>query len=258
MSCCIEIPQNVNHDCIQSLQDLVSLVRNFIANQSRRRHADIELEIRLGSITDNGSFCTDIGETSWTRIMSAMDASSDWTQKYDMIEIVDFFYSYEIDGVPENIRTSRYVKDGKIVCDHQIKKSEKKCTVGVLGTNLLNAFRVAFNTETTVDVGALPEITSTTCVRIKHRKSYQWNNWRYDLTKIWSAPTYAGATRLRDDVKNSHTKYEIEMELVQSEQYFSRASHTDEYIAVSILLKVIGLLPKHIEIGHRDDEEKNL
>lgn len=249
MSCCIEIPQNVNGSCIQVLQDLVSLVRNSIANQTRRQNSQIELEIRLGTAKDDGSFCSDIGETSWMRIMSAMDASSDWTKKYDPLEIIDFFYTYEINGVTENIRTSRFIKEGKITCEHQIKKNDKKCTLGIRGTNLLNAFRVAFNTETQLDVATLPEITSTSCVRIKHRRSYQWNNWRYDLTKIWSAPTYAGATRLRDDVKNSHTKYEIEMELVQPEQYFGKVSHTDEYIAVSILLKVIGLLPKHIEIS---------
>jgi len=248
MSCCIEIPENVSAECIQNLQELVSSVRNCIVHKARRTHSNIELEMRLGNVTPNGTFCSDIGELSWMRIMSAMDASSDWTKKHEPLEIIDFFYTHDIEGKQENIRTSRFIKENKIVCEHIVKKNEKKISLEITGIpNLLNNIRVAFNTETVIDKEFLPDITSTSCVRIKHRKSYEWNNWRYDLTKVWSAPTYAAATRMRDDVKK-HTTYEIEMELQRSDVYFGKVSHTDEYIAISLLLKVIGLLPKHINI----------
>lgn len=248
MSGCIEIPKNVDSQCVVRLQELVSSIRSFLITQTRRASNNVELEIRLGNAKTNGNFSSDIGEISWMKFIGAMDAQRGWTKIIEPYEIIDFFYTVEKEnGVKKHIRTSRYIKDGAIHLDHLEKKRVNMCMLNIFGvSNLLNTIKVSFNTEEQVAKTELPEVTSTSKVRIKHRRSYVWKEWRYDLTTVWTAPTYAGCIRIRDDpnMSQQHATFEIEVECVDPLSYFEKQHHTDEYISVSILMKIIGMLPK--------------
>ncbi len=242
----IEIPKNIDPESIERLQTLVSKVRAHLQNQNRRNTSQVELEIRVGN-ENNSKYISNIGHSSFMRILGAAEASHVWDKIIPECEIVDFFYKTE-EG--KNVRTSRFLDEkGDIQSIHIEKQRQDICMLDVHGcVSITNAVRIAFNTETTVPVENLPDITSTDTVRIKHRRSYVWGMWRFDMTIVWSAPTYAVAMKYRDDPTNNHAKYELEIELVDPPAYFDRKFHTDEYITVSLLMKVLGLLPRHISI----------
>lgn len=243
----IEIPKNVDSLSIEKLQGLVSQVRAHLQNQNRRKVHHVELEIRLGNKNDS-KYISDIGHSSFMRIVGAADASHVWDKIVPVQEIVDFFYKTE-DG--RAVRTSRFLDEstGEINSVHVHKERQGMCMLDIYGcSSITNTIRVAFNTETEIPLDELPDITSTDNVRIKHRRSYIWGMWRFDMTTVWSASTYAIAMKYRDDPANAHAKYELEIELVDVPQYFERKFHTDEYITVSMLMKVLGLLPRHISI----------
>lgn len=245
----IRIPSNINTDSIHALQCVVSDARAYLVSQNRRPNSNIELEIRLGMLGNN--FNTDIGENAWMRILSAMNASPDWKKKEDNYEVIDFYYSIGEEENKKQIRTSRYVKDGQLVIEHTEKNKKNSCTFSLEGAPTVSTgVRIVFNTETMVSLDQLPDITCTDRVRIKHRQSFFWGSWRFDMTRVWMADTYSAAVRKRDDQQKNHSTYEVEIELVDANTYFSRKFHSDEYIAMSMFLKIIGLLPQNIKIGY--------
>jgi len=241
----IEIPNNIDPKSIQKLQHLVSKVRAHLQNQNRRHASHVELEIRLGN--ENKSFVSNIGQSAFMRILGAAEASQVWNNVVKDYEIVDFFYKLD-DG--RNVRTSRYLNEnGEIQIEHIEKQRQEICMLEIHGVpTIAHTIRVAFNTETTVSGEILPDITSTERVRIKHRRSYIWGNWQFDMTTVWTAPTYAVAMKYRDDTSTNHATYEVEIEVIDPVAYYESKFHTDEYISVSLLMKVLGLLPRHINI----------
>lgn len=242
----LEVPPNISLGVLQKLQTLVASVRAFIINQQRRTTVNPELEIRLGNILE-GRFSTDVGVKVWTQIISAMDASSEWSGVMEEKEIVDFFYKGENNKM---LRTSRFIgAQGNIEKEHMFKERQNMCMLNVHGIPyLLNGTRVSFSSETSIPAEDLPDITITEKVRIKYRRSYTWGDWRYDLSKVWTGNTLQAAMRLRDDQEKSteNATYEVEIECVNSILFFDKQAHTDEYIALSIALKIIGLLPENI------------
>ncbi len=244
----IKVPENVDKQSVNVLQSLVSDVRSYLVSQNRRPNSNVELEIRLGLLEN--SFQTDIGQNAWMRILSAMNASSDWKKKIPEYEIIDFYYNIEDpEQNKRHIRTSRYLNEkGVLTVEHTEKIKKKSCTFPLEGTpSVATGIRVVFNTEAMVSLDELPDITSTDLVRIKHRRSFHWSSWRFDMTRVWTANTYSAAVRKRDE-QNNKASYEVEIELCDPQTYFSKKFHSDGYIAVSIFLKIIGLLPQNIKI----------
>ena len=238
---CISRPANVTPELVDRVKGITGQVREYLNSQNRRSNASVELEVRLGHLAENGNFVANVGNAAWSRIKKAIDASPIWGSTLQERETLDFFYG--------PIRSSRSIsRDGKIVLEHRQKSRVSACTFSVdHAPDLLTGARVAFSTETTIVEDDLPEIVQTTdLVRIKHRSTYQWKNWTFDLTKAWSAQNYPKAVALRDDKDTDHASYEVEIELGDPAQYYEKQFHTDEYVAVSLLMKVLGLLPKNI------------
>jgi hypothetical protein len=245
----IRIPTNINPESIRALQAVVSDARAYLVSQNRRPNSNIELEIRLGNLGTN--FNTDVGENAWVRILSAMNASPDWKKKEDNYEMIDFYYSVDEGEGKRQIRTSRYIKNGQLVVEHTEKIKKNSCTFSLEGAPTISTgVRMVFNTESMVSLDHLPDITCTDRVRIKHRQSFFWGSWRFDMTRVWMADTYSAAVRKRDDKLKNHSTYEVEIEVIDANTYFSRKFHSDEYIAMSMFLKIIGLLPQNIKIGY--------
>lgn len=237
------VPKSIDNDAIIRVQNVVNRIRTFIMSQQRRSHIQPELEIRLGIYGENKRFNSGVTSTAWGRLYCALESSNDWTEVVtDWGEQVDFFYNISHEGVQEQVRTSRYVEAGSLKSVHIVKSKMHQCIVDIRGIeDVAQCARVSFCVEKAVGVNALPSLTITDHVRIKHRRSYTWNNWRFDLTKVWSAKTLAMATRNRDNDEN--TMYEIEVECIDPQLYLSEENHTNAYVALSIILKILGLLP---------------
>ena len=139
------------------------------------------------------------------------------------------------------VRTTRQVGvDGKLEVLHIRKDRVNQCFVSILNCDAVaKSAKVIFSTEELLLETDLPRVTSTTNVRIKERKSYYWGNWRFDITKAWSASNYSQATSKRDS--NSDTRYEVEIELAEPRSYLD--ANSTEYVALSLLMKVCGMLP---------------
>jgi hypothetical protein len=245
---CIACPPNVAPDLVRRLKGLAGEVREYLNSQHRRSNVSVELEVRLGHIAENGNFLADVGATAWARIKKAIDASPIWGVTLRERESVDFFFPAE-NGTA--VRSSRSIsREGAIVLEHTQKNKVRACTFSVdHAPDLLTGARVAFSTESAMGADELPEIVETTDrVRIKHRCTYQWKNWTFDLTRAWTANDYLHAVALRDDKETDHASYEVEIELEDAASYFEKQFHTDEYVAVSLLMKVLGLLPKNIAV----------
>ena len=236
------VPENIATDTVHRVRPVIDDLRTYILSQRRVGPVQPELEIRLCQ-NDTTSGVT---EKAWLRLLSALDACADWSEKTDIEETVDFFYTVDLNGETVSVRTTRSVgKEGGVHCDHVKKQPVRQTFVSLAGCpSIAGRAKIVFSTEEHIDEGSLPGLTSTTQVRIKHRRSWLWGLWRFDMTKCWQGATYSSATQNRDN--NFGTSYECEIELVSPKQYVN--SHSNEYIALSLLMKLAGLLPPKCEV----------
>ena len=236
------IPEHVDPKAVEKVHSVVDSLRAFMLTQPRgRRVVEPELEVRFCMCEGGG-----MSESAWTGIISAMEMNQDWVQTTEWTEIVDFFFNISVGSDTVPVRTSRSVsEDDKMTIVHMRKNRINQCFVTVDNCeSVTTSAKIAFSTEEEISESALPKVTSTTNVRIKHRKSFFWGNWRFDATQTWSAPSYSMATELRDS--QNKTRYEFEIELLNARDYLE--THTNEYIALSLLLKVAGVLPPGCKI----------
>lgn len=238
----LTIPPNITTGTVHRIRPIIDDLRTFIL--SKRRHGRVypELEVRLCREDTGG-----ISEKAWMRLLSALDACATWSGKKDSSEIVDFFYDANIQGEIVPIRTSRYVSpEGDVCIEHLSKSPVRQTFVRLKGcSSVAQRAKIVFSTEESLDPASLPDLTTTKNVRIKHRRSFMWKSWRFDMTKSWSGGTYSAATQNRDN--NFNTTHECEIELVDPTGYVD--SHNNDYISLSLLLKLVGLLPPQCEVA---------
>ena len=257
---------NIPNEAVDKLEkQVIEAVRIYISNMCRRSVGEPELEIRLGHLNGKGKFLSGISEVAWRRVRDTLNAHTRWMSITDWREIYDFFYTIEdeVQKKPIQIRTTRYIDEqGDMQFDHFQKNKVSECTVNISNVeNIASSARVSFATETPYR-GKLPDIASTDCIRIKNRKSYHWvgttgAEWVIDISKVWTDKTQTQTTRLRDlddnkipnTSKDTYATFEVEIECVNAVKYFQEKGNTNRYIALSCLMKIIGLLP---EQGNRN------
>lgn len=115
--------------------------------------------------------------------------------------------------------------------------------------------RVALSIEEEVPVAKLPAAVEPKFVRLSQRHSFIYASaktlkplWRFDLTESWSGTTRSEAERA---VKNASPQCEFETEGIGLATYLTATGDTDDYLALSLILKVMdfvggvthGLLP---------------
>ena len=238
----LTVPSNVTTDTVHRVRPIIDDLRTFILSQRRHDRVYPELEIRLCREDTGG-----ISEKAWMRLLSALDACTTWSGTTDTSEIVDFFYDADIQGETVPIRTSRYISpEGDVRVEHLSKSPVRQTFVRLKGcSSVAQKAKIVFSTEESLDPDSLPDLTTTTNVRIKHRRSFEWRSWRFDMTKSWSGGTYSAATQNRDN--NFNTTHECEIELMDPTRYVD--THNNDYISLSLLLKLVGLLPPQCEVA---------
>ena len=238
----LTVPPNVTTDTVHRVRPIIDDLRTFIRSQRRNGRVYPELEIRLCREDAGG-----ISEKAWMRLLSALDACTTWSEKKPTTEIVDFFYDANIQDEIVPVRTTRYLNEnGDVHVEHLCKSPVRQTFLRLKGcSSVAQRAKIVFSTEESLDTSTLPDLTTTTNVRIKHRRSFEWYSWRFDMTKSWSGLTYSAATQNRDN--NFNAAYECEIELTDPAKYVD--SHNNDYISLSLLLKLVGLLPPRCEVS---------
>ena len=210
---------------------MVESLRKFIRNQNRRSSVETELEIRFGQME----------ESSWVRLLGSLELFTKWTKVHEWKESTDFFYYAENLG---NVRTTRTTdENGKLVIYHLKKQKLEDLQLILNNCRIFDHAKLTLSTEETIADENLPDGgADTTMVRIKHRKTFIWNDWIFDITKSWGAPTFSEALKKKDANKN--TSFEFEIEMINPTKVFAKSDYTNEFITACIILRIVGIVPE--------------
>lgn len=199
------------------------------ALNEKNRH--VELEVRLGRRVNSSSrWDTDVGCPTFQAVYQLLDAHDGWRRKELHIDSHDYVYTTPTGQVRTSVRLHK----------HATVSHMRKVSLASLDLKLVTQpfdARVSVKAEVPVDGLTLPPIVEPHLVRLTKRSSFWLDKWRFDLTQVW-----AGVTRSEAESNQARGKcaYEVEVECVCPPSLLSTL--TDEYIALSMLLKICSLL----------------
>lgn len=212
--------------CISSLTEIIELSRHT---------KDCELEARFGLCGEK--FIAGVDRKTMDSIVTMMTNSSYVKGDEVWVEEHDFYYDY--DG--KKIRTR--VNFNTDTMNISTESTEKKLIHSIDCLHLINGITrgpndVRISLKTEKKVFAVPPSVNSTLVRIKQRRRFVTLNnvWAFDFSMTWSGKTKTDA---ETNQMNNEPIYEIECELLDN-SYFT--THSNDYIAASILLKMHDLL----------------
>ena len=235
----LEIPHCL-HMTVLAIAKQVKLLRKLTQQSKHDAKMHFELEARLGTYSGN-SFTPGVNYETLEHIQRMLESYDNWdSMSPQWVEMHDYFYpSPTIEG--GNIRsTVQFQPDSarkSIDIVHLLKKRLSKLDVAYQGEGTESAYNMRFTLaqEVTIDKDDVPDIVKPRFIRIKKRREFSKGCWRFDLTKTWS-----GATRIEAEQKmNSEPIYEVEVECIDPKSYLSQDYHTDQYVATSILVKLL-------------------
>lgn len=239
----LEIPHCL-HVAVLAIAKQVKLLRKLTQQSKHDAKMHFELEARLGTFSGS-TFTPGVNYETLDHIQRMLESYEDWDSVTPQwVEMHDYFYPSpaiaEDDGnirstvrfhPPESSRKS-------IDIEHLLKKRLSKLDLGYQGEGTESAYHMRFTLaqEVTIDKDDVPDIVKPKFIRIKHRREFTKGCWRFDLTKTWS-----GATRIEAENQqmNQEPRYEVEVECIDPKQYLSQDYHTDQYVATSILVKLL-------------------
>jgi hypothetical protein len=217
--------------CLPAIEKLVHSLKDHVDNEAGC--CAYELEARLGYINPmDNSFKPGVSEDKFDAILTAFTVCSSWHSVTDFAEVWDVMY----DG-GKNKNSFRTTTSGDNVehCEKTKMENVSMCASGrkVNATGDAVDIRVALARERLVLSKELPHNVEPQFVRVKQRKSFLWGAWRWDLSRVWE-----GASLLEVDAARASQppRYEVEIELIKSEQYLK--SNSVAHAAASLLLKL--------------------
>lgn len=229
----VEVPEEIRGEAFGHLVGIVAELRKFILSRNRVSTINAELELRFGALS----------EPDWVQLSRSLERFDRWTKVSDgWKEYTDFFYTCHKLGPVRTTRTEG--KDGVLAIEH-VKKTRVTFTdLSMEDCRIADSVRITLSTEEELDEKDLPVVVhETSLVRIKLRRSFTWNDWRFDLTKSWSGKTLSEASKNRK--KNVDTAHEFEIEMLNPSAVLQKADHSDDYVAACIVLRILGVIPNH-------------
>ena len=208
--------------------------------QYLRAHPTCEFEARFGLLTSN-KFTAGVKREFMCRIIEMFEKSNYVTGNTEWIEEQDFFFTHQ--GQSYRTRVC-YDTDTMEVSSHTILKTSVYTKNIALRDSLhvqIPDIRVALKTEDTMKLECIPQSVKPDTVRIKQRRRFTTHDgtWAFDFSMTWAGNSKTNAEKQQ---MNEEPIFEVECELLEVDKYLT--SHTDEYVAVSILLKMQDLLEK--------------
>lgn len=211
-----------------AMSHVVPVVRRY--RQFVEQGEGAELEVRLGHQGATG-WDANVGAPAFHAALDLVQRFTEWDRVQPHVDSHDYFFTLP-DG--RKVRTS--VTFGPVVC---ITHAQKVAVAGADVKLVSQPFdaRVSLKREVSVSAAELPAMAEPHLVRIKKRWSFFLPKWRIDLTQVWSglSRSVAEANQARN-----YCSYEVEVECTCSAQ--TVATLTDEYLALSLLLKLCSLL----------------
>ena len=210
-----------------------------------RDNPECEFEARFG-ILNNTKFTTGVKREIMGRIIEIFEKSNHVTGNAEWNEEQDFFFSYQKKSY--RTRVCYDTSTMNIVPPHTILKE----TVMVKDINTSSEtsveipdIRVALKKEISMPLECIPASIESDTVRIKQKRRFTThdNIWAFDFSKTWSGKNKTEAEKKQ---MNEDPIFEVECELLNTDTYLK--SHTNEYIALSILLKMQDLLETTIHM----------
>ena len=236
----LEIP-NALHAAVQSVAPLFGRMRKALAEGENGQY---ELEARVGLLSAD-RFVPGINAECMRQIEAMLSSFTGWDRcTQGWVYTHDYFY--RVDG--KQYRTSTTFGGASISTVHMYKTVLEQQdlqhvplhSTAVLGhlckVPVVADVRISLAVES--PVAELPSLVTPFMLRFKQRRSFHIRGWRYDLTKTWQA-----SSRKEMEAKQAQEPVcEVEVECEDPASCLAKPYHTDEYMATSLLLKMLDVL----------------
>nr|UMO79564.1 hypothetical protein [Pandoravirus aubagnensis] len=257
---------------ISALVPTATLMRKVIAGhvaargRGPRGARGIELEARLGTVCENGSFEPGVEPTSWYAALALLEMGDAWDEARSHGWREDHVTHYVLPLTNEPVRTIASYGKEHISVVHQHKKViEKRTFIAVAGdpsptccaattasaaqTNGSGAtrckrrrrgydVRVALSREEQVLPNRVPNVAHPEHVAIRQRRRFAAGAWAVDLTMVWSGHTKEEAEQRQ---RRGPAQYHIEVECIDPVTYLDSHTH-DAQVAASVLMRIVDLV----------------
>lgn len=259
---------------ISALVPTAALMRKVIAGhvaargRGPRGARGIELEARLGTVGDNGSFEPGVEPASWYAALALLEMGDTWDETRSHGWREDHVTHYVLPLTNEPVRTIASYGKEHIGVVHQHKKViEKRTFIAVAGdpssaccatTSATAAqasgsgsaaarckrrrrgydVRVALSREEQVLPNRVPNVAHPEHVAIRQRRRFAAGAWAVDLTMVWSGRTKEEAEQKQ---RRGPAQYHIEVECIDPVAYLDSHAH-DVHIAASVLMRIVDLV----------------
>ena len=195
--------------------------------------------MRLGSYTD-GRFTAGVTRDIFEQLLQDMQETQSLREDEGWTEMIDYHYTAQRD-VKVRTRVSFDSQRMEMHTEHLTKESQQTVVFRRAEEDAMEACRIAWAKETPYPDP--PQTCMPTFVRIKQRKTFRdvrhgVTVWSYELSKTWSAGSRSAVEHKQN---MSPPTYEVECELIDEDGAYL-ASHTDEEVGASLLLKSALLL----------------
>lgn len=229
----------------------------------------IELEMRLGSLAEDGTYRSDVGKEAFHLLLQKLESYAGWFEVLGWTETQDVFYTIALpqafDGQDRRaeIRTS--------VCPNECNEMRLKHTIKrrlkVLDFRACQGFqeeeaggreveedaprdlglRFSVCVETPVPSRLLPAAVIPTRVRIKQRKRFLLGSigmekpaFSFDLTVVYTGASKSEVERKQASLTGE--QYEVEIECLEPFLYLQTCDFQESFLSLSLLLKAYDLL----------------
>ena len=220
----------------ESVTKLAELLEEYSRVVQLTKSADVELEVRFGSLTADGVFVAGVEPSVQETAERLLGSNTQLIRPSEWYEVHDFFFSHA--GVEYRQRS---VFDTDYLC---IKRNIiiKRKLRSVVIPHALGAFRVTLSREVPVNDSRLPPAINTSHVRIQQRRHFDYVPsdatrclCRYEMSEVCHGATKSEAEKAH---LNKKSRCELELEFCDP-SYFRR--HGNLYCAHSMLLKACDL-----------------
>jgi len=244
----------------QQLSRSRAMTRRGVARNLAKPAMGIELEARLGTVHENGTFEAGVCGQAWQNVLALLMSSNDWDEarSYGWREEQSTHYRIPLNG--QSMRTIAVFDRPVVSLVHQRKVPVDRCTLfavpmadaaranGRCGSACDKPLprrrrgcdiRVALAQEHAVRGDSVPLLIQPDRVAMRNRRRFAKGAWAIDLALVW-----AGRTKAEAEQKRTHhavPEYHIEVECIDPEAYFGLHDN-DRHVALSILLRIIDLV----------------
>ncbi|AVK74722.1 hypothetical protein pqer_cds_300 [Pandoravirus quercus] len=234
-----------------------------------RAASGIELEARLGTLRDDGSFEPGVEAASWYAVLALLETGDTWDAARSHGWREDHVTHYVLPLTDQPVRTIASYEEHHIAVVHQHKSVIEKRTFAAVpgapsaaccgsvdgkpsaGSSSVASsgarcrrrrrgydLRVALSHEEQVLPNRVPNVAQPERVAIRQRRRFAAGAWAVDLTMVWSGRTKEEAEQRQ---RRSAPEYHVEVECIDPVGYLD--GHADDIdIAASVLMRIVDLV----------------